>query len=334
MPENKNIKRDELPMKLCFGEKPQTNFVNNLDSIEVELLDWPDVESLMRYIPSFIRATWDTYPNETGRRGFLSEVEKLSLVQDVFFDRTLPTAKETINFVFRIQGISLIEATHLIRYRGASFSADCSADKWHHRRDALIPNSIQNCSELYEKLQKNIEENKQIYCDLIDSGEVSISDARYILPRCLDTFYYMKMNLNDVVHFIRQRVDRQMQPETDNIIAYQMYLALLRTYPFINNLIDIDAQDKMYLKVVNEHGRMYIPEHKNDVFDWNRDNFMYPKKRSEMNGTDDGAEYYFDKQLKEYMRSIEGQYTINDEIMMELYGINNESLHKMVVKRR
>lgn len=330
MPESKNVKPNPLPMRLQFGEKPETKYVNNLDSIKVELLDYPSMENLMSYMPEFIRATWNEYPNFSK---FLSDKERLTLVRDVFFNRTLPTAKENVNLVFCISGISIQEATHLTRYRKASFSADCSADKWWHRRAALVPYAIQNSPELYERFKNVVDEMKQLYVDMIDTRKISISDARMILPRCLDTFYYMRMDLNEAIHFITQRVDRQMQPETDNIISYQMYLELLKVYPFMNGLIDIDAKDMMYIRLGAEHGRMYLPEEKNDVFEWNIENYMYPYRRYEMNGTE-GGENYCMKLFEFYKEAIEEQEKKNNEFLTEHYGITCEEMDKAKIRRR
>src|SRR5690606_22859517 len=120
--------------------------------------------------------------------------------------------------------ISLQEVTHILRHRMATFSADCSGDKWWTHKDALVPNSIENSDEFYARYRKLVEDAKQLYCDMIDSKEISIMDARYILPRCLSTFYFMRIGLKDLIGFIKQRIDKQIQPETDNLIAYYMYI--------------------------------------------------------------------------------------------------------------
>lgn len=330
MPENKNVKAIPLPMRLQFGEKPETDYKNNLDSIKVSLLSYPTIEQLMSYIPEFIRATWNENPNFSK---FLEPKERLSLVRDVFFNRTLPTAKENIDLVFCIDGISIQEATHLTRYRKASFSADCSADKWWHKRDALVPYAIQNSPELYERFKRIVDEIKELYVDMIDSKEISISDARMVLPRCLSTFYYMRMDFNEAVHFITQRIDRQMQPETDNIIAYQMYLELLKAYPVLNGLIDIDAQDLAYIRLGSEHGRMYLPEQKNDVFDWNIKNYMYPRRRYEMNGTN-GGNNYFMVLFEEYRKKIKSQENMNNKYLKENFGVDCNDIDKAKIRRR
>lgn len=317
MPVNNNIPYEKLPTKDHFGEQQKTKFINNLDAVEVKLLNYPDLKDLMSYLPNFVRATWSLDANDDW---YLSDLDKLKIVQDVFYGKTLPTAKETINFVFLIKGIDLTEVTHIIRYRGGSYSADCSAEKLWHQKDCVVPFSIQNSFDFYRRYRKIVNEAKELYNDMCNSGWIPIADARSILPRSLSTFYYVKFNLNDVLHFINQRKDRQIQPEVDNILAYQMWYELLKVYPMINDLIDLDSVDKFYVTMGDEQGRMYLPEEKNDIFEYNENSFLYNHKRSEMNGTNDNCDYYFDEVKKRIWQNIESVKFFNEQKLMREYN--------------
>lgn len=305
MPKNNNLTPVELPMALRFGEKPTTKFKNNLNAIDIELMNAPTMDELRSYLPQFITATWQ----EVGDKLFDNKIltkEKDEIIRDAFFGKALPTALETINLVFRISGISLQEVTHIIRYRQAAFSADCSGDKWWSHKNALVPRAVENSSEYYERYKKIVEEAKQLYCDMIDSKKISIMDARYILPRCLETFYYMRINLKDAIHFIKQRIDKQIQPETDNIIAYQMYCAILEQYPIANGLIDIHQPSYFYVKTARtgKATNLYFPDSDSDKFEWNENDFIYQNYRDEMNGTDEGVVNHFDYLLSYYEGKI------------------------------
>lgn len=315
MPKNNELKQVQLPMKLRFGEKPKTNFKNNLDAIKITLLQAPSMDDLRKYLPGFANATWSDMPDDYDN---LSIKEKDELIREVFLGKTLPTALETINLNFRIEGISLQEVTHIIRYRQASFSADCSGDKWWTNKDALVPNSIQNSNgtpaiwfrdaetpiardNFHERYKQIVQMAKELYCDMIDSKQISIMDARYILPRCLETYYYMRISLKDALHFIRQRVDKQIQPETDNIIAYQMYCEILKQYPVANGIVDIHAPSWFYINTARtgKATNLYFPDADSDKFEWNEQDFIYQCYRNQMNGTDEGAKNHFDELLEE-----------------------------------
>lgn len=326
MPKNNDLEPVKLPMKLRFGEEPTTTFRDNLAAIKVTLLDAPTVNDLRNYLPAFANATWSELSSDYDE---LPVEEKDKLIRDVFLGKTLPTALETINLNFRIEGISLQEVTHIIRYRNASFSADCSGDKWWTHKDALVPNSIRQSNgtpetpedDLFARYMKVVEDAKKLYCDMIDTKKISIMDARYILPRCLETFYYMRISLKDALHFIRQRIDKQIQPETDNIIAYQMYYEILWKYPYANGIVDIHAPSQFYINTARtgKATNLYFPDEDSDKFEWNENDFIYQCKRNEMNGTDANATCKFDWWLDRFDRLINEQERRNRQKFAWLY---------------
>lgn len=320
MPKNNTLEPTSLPMALRFNEEPTTNFKNNILSINVELMSAPTMDELRSYLPQFITATWQ----EQGDRSYNNEIstkEKDEIIKDAFFGRALPTALETINLVFRISGISLQEVTHIIRYRQAAFSADCSGDKWWSHKDALVPNAIEQSPEYYKRYKKIVEEAKKLYCDMIDTKKISIMDARYILPRCLDTFYYMRINLKDAIYFIKQRIDKQIQPETDNIIAYAMYCEILKQYPIANGLIDIHSPSHFYVKTARtgKATNLYYPDADSDKFEWNENDFIYQSYRNELNGTNENATNLFDTLFEYYELKIEQIEKKNTERLSKEY---------------
>ena len=326
MPKNNTLEPVELPMVLRFGEKPKTEFKNNLDSIKVTLMQAPTMDDLRKYLPGFANATWSEAPDDYDN---LSIEKKDELIRDVFLGKTLPTALETINLNFRIEGISLQEVTHIIRYRNASFSADCSGDKWWTNKAALVPNSIQNSNgdnsnpfdddDFYSRYKEIVEMSKQLYCDMINSKKISIMDARYILPRCLETYYYMRISLKDALHFIKQRIDKQIQPETDNVIAYQMYCEILRQFPVANGIIDIHTPSYFYINTARtgKATNLYFPDADSDKFEWNEKDFIYQCYRNEMNGTDEGAKNHFDDVLSQTESTIKLLESSNDVKLQE-----------------
>lgn len=348
MPKNNNLEPVQLPMTLRFGERPTTKFKNNLNAIKVTLMQAPSMDDLRKYLPGFANATWSDLPDDYDN---IPVEKKDELIRDVFLGKTLPTALETINLNFRIEGISLQEVTHIIRYRNASFSADCSGDKWWSHKDALVPSSIQNSNgtgtkhpgkddnigvstaishdDFHSRYMQIVDMAKELYCDMIDSKKISIMDARYILPRCLETYYYMRISLKDALHFIKQRIDKQIQPETDNVIAYQMYLEILKQFPVANGIVDIHAPSYFYINTARtgKATNLYFPDTDSDKFEWNEQDFIYQCYRNEMNGTDEGATNYFDEILKKTEEKILAQELANELKLIddhEVEGDNND----------
>lgn len=300
MPKNNSLKPVNLPMVKKFDKTPETEFINNLDSIQVSLVSAPTLEHLRSYIPYYTGATWAESPYKK----VTAEAADLAL-KEMFNGFSLPSAKETISLVFLIDGISLQEVTHLIRHRNGSFSADCSGDKWWSDKDGLVPYSVENSPMFLERYMKLVEDAKELYCDMIDSRRISIMDARYILPRCLSTFYYVRFNFNDCIAFINQRKDVQIQPETDNVIAYKMFHCLLRLYgEYVAGCVDFTNPSPFYQKMARtgKATNLYVPEPEVDNFEWNEEDFIYPCRRRALNGTNQGSYNKFDEIQTEYFR--------------------------------
>lgn len=287
MPQNKDLQPVTFPMEIRFDEAPTTEFKNDLESINVVLLDYPDPERARRMVYQFINATWEDEPglhNPDDVPGW-KWLEALELALNF---KALPTVMETLDFTFRIEGIDLQAVTHLIRHRTFSFSAQCTGDRWQTHSNAVVPGPVQNSPELYERWKKHVEEAKKLYCDMIDTRKISIMDARTILPRAIETHYYARCNLKDMLNFLRQRFDKQIQPTTDNVIAYQMLLAVAKIFPEITTCIDPHAASRHYIATARtgKATNLYWPDEDSDKFEWHPEDFIYQCYRDEVNGTD------------------------------------------------
>jgi thymidylate synthase (FAD) len=279
MPSSKDIPKIELPMKLRFGEKPITEFKNIVDSIEIKTLIAPPA-NIKRQLYDFMMATWSDSPVHNP-----TDEEVQNQFELLLQGKALPAALECIQFTFLINGITIQEVTHILRHRLATFSAQCSGDLWWSHHDALVPTSIQNNKKFNDRYEKLVIDAKQLYCDMIDSKEISIMDSRYILPRCLSTFYYMRMSLNDILAFIKQRKCTQIQPATDNKMAELLLEEVSKIFPEIKKYVSLKCDASChYVKTANtgKATNLYIPDKAHDIFDYNPENFIYQKTRKEM----------------------------------------------------
>lgn len=283
MPKNNNLEPVKLPMPIRFGEKPEFEFKNDLENIKVTLVDHTPWHNLMNYLPGYVNATWADEPQQN-----FSIEQIVEDIEKAFTFKTLPSILETIRLTFRIEGISVQDVTHLIRHRTFSFSAQCTGDRWLSHHTAVIPEAIENSPEFVDRYKDLTRQCRELYADMIDSKKISIMDARLILNKNHDNFYYASTNVKDLLGFCKQRIDRQIQPASDNIIAYQMYLALCRAYPIAHlNLVDFEMPSFHYIKNArNGHAtNLYYPEANSDKFEWNEKDFIYQGYRDEINGT-------------------------------------------------
>ena len=292
MPQNKNLQPITLPMDLKFDQDPKTEFFNNLQALNVELVDHPSHEQALNVAWQYVKATWADDPDETRPNVSLRELSKN--LEDVLCFRALPTPMECMGFTFKLSGLSFQEVTHIIRHRAGSFAAQCTGDRDLRNDPAVIPEAVQNSPEFLERWKNLVIDSKQLYTDMTDSRDVSMMDARMILPKCMTSFYFMRMNLKELLGFIRQRQDVQIQPAADNILAAAMARELIRVLPETSVAINFDKPDMHYIKTfrvkVNDEWtsrgtNLYWPEPKNDIFEYHPEDTIYQGRREEINGT-------------------------------------------------
>lgn len=293
MPVNYDLEPITLPMDLKFDQDASTEFYNNLRALKVELVDHPVRQQALNVAWQYVKATWADHHDETNPSG-VSRRDLSKNLEDVLSFRALPTPMECMSFTFKLSGLSFQEVTHIIRHRAGSFAAQCTGDRDLRDDPAVIPESVENSPEFLERWKKLVLESKQLYSEMTDSKHVSMMDARMILPKCMTSFYLMRMNLKDLIGFIRQRQDVQIQPAADNLLAAYMARELIRVLPEASVAVDFDKPDMHYIKTfrVKEGGKwtskgtnLYWPEPKNDKFDYHPADTIYQATREKINGT-------------------------------------------------
>jgi len=293
MPINKDLEQIELPMVLKFGQEPNTNFLNNLDALKVELVDHPTRQQAWNVAWHYVKATWADRPDIDPTAG-VTDRELSKNLEDVFGGRTLPAPMECLGFTFRLSGLSFQEVTHIIRHRAGTFAAQCTGDRDLRDDDAVIPEPVENSPDFLRRWKKIVEESKELYAEMTDSKAVSMMDARMILPKCMTSFYYMRLPLKELIGFIYQRMDTQIQPAADNLLASKMAVEVAKVIPEFTSVIDFSKPDLHYIKTfrvkegdkyVSRGTNLYWPIPKNDKFDFHPQDTIYQCTREEINGT-------------------------------------------------
>jgi len=316
MPQNKNLTPVTLPMELKFGQEPATEFYNNLQHLKVELVDHPTRSQALNVAWQYVKATWADHPDDTNPNNSLGELS--ANLEDVLCFRALPTPMECLGFTFKLSGLSFQEVTHIIRHRAGSFAAQCTGDRDLRDDPVVIPEAIQNSPAFLKRYKKIAIESKQLYAEMTDSKDVSMMDARMILPKCMTSFYLMRLNLKDLLGFISQRQDIQIQPAADNILAAYMARELLKVLPEASARIDLNKPDIHYIKTfrvpdgkggeTSRGTNLYWPEPKNDKFEYHPDDTIYQSRREDINGTHPrfGAPTVFTTLWEEALHEIAG----------------------------
>ena len=319
MPKNTNLEPIHLPMELKFGRKSTTSYKNNLKALKVELIDAPTPEQARNVAWHYVKATWADDPNDVNPFEAPNALKSKNLL-DVLQFRALPTPMECLGFTFRLSGLSFQEVTHIIRHRAGSFAAQCTGDRDLRDDPAVVPESVENSPEFLERWCNLVNESKQLYADMTDSKVVSMMDARMILPKCLTSFYYMRLNLKDLIGFVRQRQDVQIQPAADNILAARMAIEACKVIPELTQVLNFNAPDMHYIKTfrvkegdkwISRGTNLYWPETKNDTFEYHPQDTIYQARREELNGTHGSGEKVFTimwRNLMEEFDTLKNEY--------------------------
>ncbi len=313
MPLNNDLEPIELPMDLKFDQQPKTEFFNNLEALKVELVDAPETNQARDVAWHYVKATWADDPSEIDPSSASDGIKSKNLL-DVLQFRALPTPMECLGFTFRLSGLSFQEVTHIIRHRAGSFAAQCTGDRDLRDDPAVIPESVENSPEFLDRYMDIVKASKQLYSDMTDSKVVSMMDARMILPKCMTSFYYMRLNLKDLIGFVRQRQDVQIQPAADNILAARMAIEACKAIPELTQVFNFDKPDFHYIntfrvkegdKWISRGTNLYQPEPKNDTFDYHEEDTIYPCRREELNGTHGSGEKVFTTMWRDLMNEFQ-----------------------------
>lgn len=222
-------------------------FVNDLANIRVTLLNYTPYSQLQTYIPELVTATWNESIEEF--RNTLLPDDREEIMKLCFEGKLIPTALKSIPITILLEGINTHDVTHLLRHTGLSFAADCTGDKYITERPIIIPSFLNDAPRHYvERFVELMKESHYLYDDICNElgTKVHIQDARLVLPRTLETFYYVTGSLFDFINFMRQRIDLQVQPKADNIMALNIYKELCKAYPILKETIDIRARNQFY----------------------------------------------------------------------------------------
>jgi len=315
MPINKDLEPIELPMVLKFGQEPKTTFLNNLDALKVELVDHPTRQQAWNVAWHYVKATWADRPDIDPAEG-VSQQELSKNLEDVFGGRTLPAPMECLGFTFRLSGLSFQEVTHIIRHRAGTFAAQCTGDRDLRDDDVVVPEPVQNSPDFLRRWEKIVNDSKELYAEMVDSKVVSMMDARLVLPKCMTSFYYMRLSLKDLIGFIYQRMDTQIQPAADNLLASRMAVEVSKVIPEFTSVIDFNKPDMHYIKTfrvkegdkfVSRGTNLYWPIPKNDKFEFHPNDTIYQCTREEINGTHgDGPQKRFTELWNADMKDWDG----------------------------
>lgn len=283
------VRKEQMPhlqqmhTKLKFGQavKP-IEFVNQLENIDVQIVHAPTIPEFRKTISVFLMNTWNDKIEWDFPEDAISQT-----IDELFRYELLPTAMETINITWSVNGMDMVDTTHLIRHRLFSFAAQVHGDRDMRDDRVVVKPGIMANKDFYDRYQQITELARGLYVDMLDSGLVHGLDARTVMPRNFEHFYMVRCTIKDLIGYCIMRGDEQIQTTVDNIIAMKLWLEILKKYPFLKGLVDFRKPDQFYQRQsAKGKTNIFPPNAKNDNFDWCEEQFYHPIGRDEFAGGD------------------------------------------------
>jgi len=282
---HKNDMKNLQPMHttLKFGKKPESiQFMNQLECIDVKIVHAPTVAEFRKTISVFLLNTW----NDKIQWDF-PEDQIDQTIDELFRYELLPTAMETINITWSVNGMDMIDTTHLIRHRLFSFAAQVHGDRDMRDDRVMVKPGIMANADFFERYKQITTMARDLYVDMLDSGLVHGLDTRTIMPRNFEHFYMVRCTIKDLIGYCIMRGDEQIQTTVDNIIAMKLWLEILKIYPFLKGLVDFRKPDTFYQRQsAKGKTNIFPPNAKNDNFDWCEEQFYHSIGRDEFPGSE------------------------------------------------
>src|SRR3990167_7945681 len=316
--------------RILFGQRPLTRFKDYRKAIKVDLIKWDDPEKMLKGTYDFVKATWSEDGKESERA---TKEEMQEALKAMLSGKALGLGLETVNFVFRIAGITRIDTHQIVRQRiGVTFSQQCTGDRFLTHNDALIEECIAKDDKLLNSVIQTSLNAKETYTLLNDSGQISIQAARGILPHNLETFIFMSVNLATLLFFHQKRIDDGSQTWQINEISQQMANEVGKIYP---ELTEVFEKNKTRFKFQTEASKdrkntfstsLYLP--RDNSFDYHTRDFLYNKTKNEMHLTDApmDEQFYWGKEKvnSEKYDRIKERYSKLDKLVNKNHFSNEE----------
>lgn len=345
MPHIPSLAPKKHAFNILFGQRPLTKFSDYRDSIKVELIKHDDPVDMMAGTYNFAKATWSLDGREW-ERATADEVQ--DAMDQMLSGKALGLGLETVNFMFRISGISRIDTHQIVRQRiGVTFSQQCSGDQFWNHQNCLVEPCIGANLGLYNDFIGSTLKAKVFYAKAVDSQEVSIQAARSILPHNLETFIFMNTNLMTLLFFHQKRVDDGSQTWQINSIANQMAEEVIKVFPQLREVFDKNkTKFKFQVEASKDRSNsfstgLYRPDP--DAFDYNDRDFLYQATKTEMHLNVDrvkprwywGAEEvgegtYTDIKImyNDLNREIQGLHGISNDTILDLAELVNKKIRE------
>jgi thymidylate synthase (FAD) len=285
MPRDESAPRFTVYDPVHYGEVPRTRFIDWLDAITVDLVNYPDRDRLYEALTGIQVAAW------------AEDVEDIERARDLFKadyivrGQSLPLGLEVPTFTFRVSGVSRIMTHQIVRNRlGVVYSQKGTANQDVRHQDVLVPRALNRVGEVgmledYILLHLDF---KRWYSQAMDSRRHSMMAVRYAMPHSMAQFIYVTINLASLQGLVGKRLCTCEAIEY-NTIAGLMVERVRGVFPEFAPMLKAACDTKAGCYYQRAFGTpigytLHFPDEKHDVGPWNPENYLHQATRDELVG--------------------------------------------------
>ena len=210
---------------------PSTKFIDKLDAVKVKLIDYPDPKRAKKVLVNFSEASWfEDFFEQASKK------DKENAIHDLLSGNMLGQGLEALQFTFLVSGIDLQDSHALVRNRiGISYMQQSTAVKPYTDSDILVPRAFTKNKELLEKYKYWCQYGKMIYQQMLETEDISITDARLALPKTTPVWIYVTCNLMTLLSIFGKRSDTQEEYPALNLVVEQMKNLVIKKFPYMKD---------------------------------------------------------------------------------------------------
>lgn len=237
----KDFFSDDERLKKAFGMKrgklPKTKFVDNLNAVDVELINWPDEERMKRHLIMFATGSWfEDFSKTADYEDYNAAMEELRM------GKILAQGLEGITFSFLVKGLSLHGSHAIVRTRiGAAYLQQSQAVKDLRDSDILIPRAYQKDPYFLTAYKNWTISGKHLYSDMLESDKIAITDARFSLSKTIPVWINISMSLPTILGVYSKRTDVTEEHPEMNIFAELLRSRIEEKFPWMTTYFKRDA---------------------------------------------------------------------------------------------
>lgn len=220
-----------------FGQVPKTKFIDNIAAVKVELINWPDEERIKRHLIMFATGSWfEDFSKVASPEDYESAMEELRQ------GKILAQGLEGVTFSFLVSGLSLHGSHSIVRSRiGAAYLQQSQAVKDFRHSDILVPRAYQKHPYLLDIYKHNVINGKALYCTLLETEDIAVTDARFSLSKTIPVWINISMALPTILGVYSKRTDVTEEHPEMNAFAEGLRSAIEEKFPWMSTYFKRDS---------------------------------------------------------------------------------------------